>query len=236
MRPPEPRDLSPQAVNPAGRLKVLPAAFWATTTPAERFAFGTRHGFYNFPTTELVARLKEIIGGRKAIEIGAGHGQLAHALGIPGTDSKEQDSPAYKLIFGLRGQRTVTYGPSVVAMDAATAIRHYRPQVVIGCWVTQDHDGKDWTPGSGKLNGVDEGDVLANCETYVMIGNEDIHKDKRIWALPHTIVYPHYVVSRAVNGSRDFIAVWPGAHATLDDLANDYYALTEDDSDRTAAA
>ncbi len=206
-------DISAQALNPAGRLRILPAAFWAGVTPIERLAFGMRHGIYGLPTVELVARLKEIIGGRTAIEIGAGHGQLAHALGIPGTDSKEQEAPGLKLYYALRGQRTVKYGPSVVQMDAATAVRHYRPQVVIGCWVTQEHDGENWTPGAGKFNGVDEVDVIAQCETYVLIGNEEVHKDKRIWSLPHTIEYPDFVYSRAVNGSRDFIAIWPGAQA-----------------------
>jgi len=230
------RDLSPLAINPAGRLKVLPTSFWAGTTAAERFALGARHGLYSYPTTELVERLTAIIDGRKAIEIGAGHGQLARALGITATDSKEQQGVAHKLLYGLQGQRTVKYGPDVVTMDGNTAVHHYQPQVVIACWVTQDATGAHWKPGSGKLNGIDEGDIIANCETYVFIGNEEVHADKHIWGLPHAIEYPDCVVSRAINGTRDFIAVWPGGNATIHNLAHDAVALTrETSSDRPAA-
>lgn len=250
MRPPQPRaqqpyyvvdlastrDLTPQAINPAGRLKVLPTAFWTGTTADERFAFGIRHGLYSYPTVELVERLTQIIGGRSAIEIGAGHGQLAHALGITATDSKEQEAPGIKAAYALQGQRTVKYGPSVVKMDGNTAVRHYQPQVVVACWVSQDATAEEWKAGFGKGNGVDEADVIANCETYVFVGNEEVHAKKRIWGLPHTIVYPGYVVSRAKNGSRDFLAVWTGGRATISDWMNDAQALKEDDSDRTAAA
>lgn len=41
------RDLAPEALGPDGRLRVLPAAFWAGTTPAERALFGHRHGLYS---------------------------------------------------------------------------------------------------------------------------------------------------------------------------------------------
>ncbi len=233
---PNARDLSPQALNPAGRLKVLPTAFWAGTTPAERFRFGVRHGLYSFPTVELVAQLKQIIDGRTAIEIGAGHGQLAHALGIIGTDSKEQEATGIKVAYALQGQQTVKYGPSVVKMDGNSAVRHFKPQVVIACWVTQDATADEWEYGLGKGNGIDEADILTQCETYIFIGNEEVHKGKRIWSLPHTIAYPEYVVSRAVNGSRDFLAVWPGGRATVTDWTRDALALKENDSDRSTAA
>src|SRR5437870_13008299 len=40
------RDISPEALDGDGRLKVLPAAYWAGTTPDERALFGVNHGLY----------------------------------------------------------------------------------------------------------------------------------------------------------------------------------------------
>lgn len=202
------RDLRPEVLGTDGRMQILPAAFWTATTAEERLLLGTRTGVYSFPTVELVNQLREIIDGRSAIEIGAGHGVLADALDIPGTDNMEQAEPGLRMYYQLRGQKPVTYGPNVVRMDAAGAVRHYRPQVVIGCWVTQGSDGKDWKPGFGKLHGVDEDDIITHCETYVFVGNREVHKDKRIWRLPHTVHTPPYVISKAINGSPDFIAAW----------------------------
>lgn len=204
------RDISPDVLDEHGRLRVLPAAYWATTTPAERLLFGALHGIYSFPTVELVERLQQIINGRSAIEIGAGHGVLAEALGIPATDSREQERPEWRALIALQGQHPVPYGDNVQQMHASRAVRRHKPDVVIGCWVTQK-----WDPHrpirESKPDGVDEEDILRNCATYVLVGNEKIHRQKHIWSRPHTIEHPPYVYSRAMNGTRDFIATWQGS-------------------------
>lgn len=204
------RDISPDVLDEHGRLRVLPAAYWATTTPAERLLFGALHGIYSFPTVELVERLQQIINGRSAIEIGAGHGVLAEALGIPATDSREQERPEWRALIALQGQQPVPYGDNVQQMHASRAVRRHKPDVVIGCWVTQK-----WDPSrpirESKPDGVDEEDILRNCATYVLVGNEKIHRQKHIWSRPHTIEHPPYVYSRAMNGTRDFIATWQGS-------------------------
>jgi hypothetical protein len=205
------RDIAPDVLDDTGRLRVLPAAYWATTTAEERALLGHRHGLYSFPTVELVEHLRNLINGRPAIEIGAGHGVLAQALDIPATDSREQDKPEYRLLYAMQGQPPVRYGPNVVEAEARRAVRRYRPDVVIGCWVTQNYvPDKEWVAGDSKLNGIDEFDIIRQCATYVVVGNEHVHRNKRIWRRPHTIEYPPYVYSRAQNGSRDFIATWPG--------------------------
>lgn len=88
------RDLAPRLLDAAGAPRVVPAAALANTTPEERLRFGVEHGIYAFPTEELVAFLRDLIGGRSAIEIGAGHGRLAAALGIPATDNRQREGPA----------------------------------------------------------------------------------------------------------------------------------------------
>jgi hypothetical protein len=203
------RDLSPEALDEHGRLRVMPAAFWADTTADERSAFGNRHGLYSFPTVELVAHLQHLIAGRSAIEIAAGHGVLAQALGIPGTDSRQQDKQPWRGILVGSGVTPVPYGPDVIECHASRAVRRFKPQVVIGCFVTHRYE-RDRHEAGGNEEGVDERDVLANCETYILVGNENVHRNSVLWSRPHDIEYPPFVYSRAREGGREFIAVWRG--------------------------
>lgn len=203
------RDISGEVLDERGLPRVLPASYWATTTPDERAVFGHRYGLYSFPTVELVDYLRDLIGGRPAIEIGAGHGVLATALDIPATDSKQHEMPEYKLMYnrGDGGHPPAPYGPNVIHLDAAAAVYKFRPKVVIACWVSHKFNPRR-PRASGNERGVNEGNVIDRCETYVLVGNEAIHRDKPIWERPHTIIYPGFVYSRARNGSRDFIATW----------------------------
>jgi hypothetical protein len=203
------RDISPDVLDDQGQMRVLPAAYWASTTPSERALFAHYQGIYSFPTTELVEYLHELIDGRKAIEIGAGHGILAKALDIPATDNRMQAKARYRRIYEQTGQPTVKYGRHVVELDAAAAVRRYQPDLVIGCWVTQKYDPARHWAGGNEI-GIDEEDVIANVEQYVVIGNDQVHDSKSIWNLPHTRRYLPFVYSRAANGSRDFLAIWPG--------------------------
>lgn len=207
--PTQVRDLASEVLDEQGRPRILPAAYWATTTPEERALLGHRHGLYSLPTVELVGHLRQLIGDRSAIEIGAGNGVLAEALGIPATDSRQQEIPEYRMRISLAGQAPVRYGPNVVHMDARAAVRHYRPDVVVGCWVTHRYDPRRHAAGGNEV-GIDEEDVIRRCRLYVVVGNEAVHAGKVIWRLPYRIEYPSWLYSRAVNGSRDFIATWRG--------------------------
>jgi len=209
LHPDQIRDITPEALDENGRLRVLPTAFWQTTTPQERALFGHRHGLYSFPTVELVEYLRENIGDRPAIEIGAGHGVLAEALGIPATDNRMQEMPRYRGIYEAARQPTVPYGPNIVNCSAQEAVRRYQPAVVIGCWVTHRYDPRRHAAGGNEI-GVDEADILRNCAEYVVIGNERVHQHKEIWNRRHAIGYPEFLYSRAQNGTPDFLAVWSG--------------------------
>jgi hypothetical protein len=190
-------------------MQILPAAFWASTTTDERALFGINTGIYSFPTIELVERLREIIDGRSAIEIGAGNGVLAEALGIPGTDSYQQVMPEYRLFYDMHGLPIVPYGPNVVEMHASRAVRHHKPQVVIGCWVTHKFKPEEAERGGNEV-GIDELDVLQHCASYVFVGHERVHQYSRLWSQKHAIEFPPFVYSRALAGSRDFIAIIKG--------------------------
>lgn len=201
------RDLSPDVLDDTGRLKVMPAEYWAGTTREERALFGGRRGLYSFPTVELVEYLGNAINGRRAIEIGAGHGVLAEALGITATDSYQQRKPKYRKIYEDAGQTIVPYGPNVERMDAREAISRYHPEVVIGAWVTHKYNPAQHWDG-GNEEGVDEAHIVKNVKLYVAIGNQKVHRGKAIWSQLHLIMYPKWVWSRAMNGSPDFVARW----------------------------
>lgn len=201
------RDLSPEVLDDAGRLKILPAEYWAGTTINERAVFGVSHGIYCFPTTELVEHLGNTINGRTAIEIGAGCGVLADALGITGTDSYQQLKPKYRKVYEQAKQAIVPYGPNVLRMDAREAISRYHPEVVIGAWVTHKYNPAQHWDG-GNEDGVDEMHILRNVKTYVAIGNQKVHRGKAIWSQLHLIMHPPWVYSKAMNGTPDFVARW----------------------------
>lgn len=201
------RDLTPDVLDRDGRMRVLPASYWAATTVMERAVFGNAHGIYAFPTVELVQRLTELIGGRTAIEICAGHGVLGQALGIPATDNRMQEDGDTMRFFNQIGMPPVRYGTNVIACPANEAVRRYRPQVVIGCWVMHQYRPDRHFAG-GNPAGVDEADIVNNCEQYIVVGNEQVHRHSPLWERPHQVEYPDYLYSRALNGSREFLARW----------------------------
>lgn len=203
------RDISGKLLDEDGILRVVPARILEATTAEERLLFGVRHGIYSFPTEELCEYLRKRIAGRRAIEIGAGHGVLAQALGIPATDNRQQEESGVRAHYRALGQPTVPYGAHVEKLSAMEAISAYRPQVVIACWVTQRFDPLRPDLG-GSTTGVDEEAVIESCAEYIFVGNERVHQNKQIWALPHEKLEPAWIFSRAVNGSPDFIASWQG--------------------------
>lgn len=205
--PSQVRDISPEVLDEAGRLRVMPASYWAGITPHERALFGHRQGIYSFPTVELVEHLRELIAGRRAIEVGAGHGVLAEALGIMATDNRMQIKHPYNRVYELTGQPPVRYGANVIDIDANSAVRRYKPKVVIGCWVTHKYDRRRHSAGGNEI-GINEGDLIDRAEQYVVIGNDLVHRDKEIWSRPHTKTRHPFIFSRATNGTPEFLAVW----------------------------
>lgn len=201
------RDISPLLLDEQGQLQVVPATVLADTTREERLLFGVRHGIYGLLTQELVDWLRSFISARSAIEIGAGHGRLAAALGIPATDNRQQEDPAIRAYYEALRQPVVRYGNNVERLAGEEAVRKYKPQVVLACWVTHRYDANRHEAG-GNQDGVTEEAVIAECDEYVFIGNTQVHAGKPIWALPHERLTPPWLYSRAQNGSPNFIAIW----------------------------
>ncbi len=169
--------------------------------------FGHLNGIYQFPTHELTDYLIEHIGGRTAIEVGSGNGVIGRELNIPRTDSHLQERPDIKLYYEMLKQPVLKYGPDVERLECSEAIRKYKPQVVIGCWVTQKLPKELLVAGGigGNVDGLDEAFILFGntcVEEYIVVGNEKVHGDKLILSNPKvkvTIEHPLWLVSRASN-------------------------------------
>lgn len=203
------RDCSADVMADAARglPRIMPADYYRAMSVDERAMLGARNAMYSFPTVELVQWIQDEIGGRSAIEIGSGNGALAAALGIPATDNCMQEDPAIVAVYEAAGQKAIIYGAHVKRMSAAEAVAGYKPQVVVACWVTHLFR-EDRRSAGGNMFGVDEEALIDACETYIFIGNEQVHRNKSIWDRPHRIIYPEWLFSRAHNGTKDFIAVW----------------------------
>lgn len=190
-------------------LSPVPAADLLEFPPDQIRGWCHRHAVYQLATIELVARLQELVGGRPAIEIAAGYGHIGRALRIPRTDSWLQAEPEVMAYFQSLQQPTIAYPPDVERLTALEAIDHYKPEVVIACWVTQA-----WWPGRvlgvGPQHELDEQAILTapSVRRYVMVGNRRTHKDKPIRKLPHAELAAEWIVSRDLFPSENRIFVW----------------------------
>lgn len=205
----------PELLGPDGQVLLLPDDFYSDIARYNLWD-GVRlwchqHARYGLPTVELVSWLKDEIGVRLAIEIGAGSGDLCHYLGCKGTDSHLQAVPSVAAQYKAGNQPTVTYGRHVEALTAEQAILKYRPEVVIACWVTQFIDlSAPPDPGNtvGSPCGVREDRIVNAGMTYILIGNEMVHGDKRIMSIPHETLMLPFVRSRSAFPDKDRIWIW----------------------------
>lgn len=195
-------------------VKLLPASFWRRLPPPDLQAFCWAFARYGIPTLEAVDYLTQLIRGRKAIEIGAGAGDWAYHLGITATDSKIQATQDTQAALLMGGQPPVIYGPNVQQLEAAEAVALHRPEVVIGSWVTQWFDPEKDIVGEAQAfeHGVNELDLLASpwVETYMVVGNMNVHGRKRARRLPHVVLKEPALglVSRAREPQKNCLFVW----------------------------
>ena len=173
----------------AGRLTPVPAAALRDVDWLTLRIWCHYRGVYGIPTVELVEKLRELIGGRRAIEIGAGRGVFGRALGIPMTDSKAMERSDVRAVYAQMGQPVTPYGDDVEHLDAAAAVEKYAPEVVVGSWITQlispvIHGFN--VPGS--IYGVDECALVRRVGTYLLFGARRTHDAKFLFADPEVEV------------------------------------------------
>lgn len=193
-----------------GRLKIHPAEELRKIAHLELMAWANGKGIYCVPSTELIDWLRQEIRGRKAIEICAGNGAIARALGIPATDSYMQTDEVMSALYKVMGQKPIEPPKDVYKFEANDAVDHFKPKVVIGAYVTQKYqDGDEGPPKiNSSLYGVDELSLLPKVERYITIGNELSHGDKRLRKLPHRVYQFDWVFTRSAHPQMNNIVVW----------------------------
>jgi len=163
---------------------------------------------YGLPTVETVEWLKNRITGRKTIEIGSGAGDLAHYLNIPATDNRLQEKPEIKAYYQLMGQVPITYPDWVEKLEAEQAIAVYKPECVVASWVTQWIDPNlPYPEEGGSVFGIREDKIVEAGYTYILIGNYNTHRNKKIMQIPHEEYRLPFLRSRNVDGE-DAIYIW----------------------------
>lgn len=200
------KDISSSLLLPNGRLKLLSEKEYDKFASNDLRYFCHTHARYGLPTVELIEYIKNIIAGRSAIEIGSGHGDLGYHLGIPMTDSKEQYDPSIHAYYEAVGQPIIQYPDAVEKLEALEAVNKYKPKVIVASWVTTYSPFE--TTFASSPSGVKEDKLLSQVETYILVGNEDNHRDKPIMKLSHTTEKGSFIRSRAKFPENDRIYVW----------------------------
>lgn len=174
-----------------------------------------KNGYYQLPSYQLIHFLRNIIDDwgivqNVAIEIGAGNGCIGHNLGIPITDNCLQQRPDMALHYAMLNQPTINYPNDIVRLKAEDAIREYKPNIVIGCWITEKIKGGITI---GAIEGPDEDFIMAypTVQKYIVVGNLRTHgnkallKDKRYKS---TILQPEWLYSRSLYKSDNCILIF----------------------------
>lgn len=190
-----------------GMLQVMPASFYATKPQNDLSVWCVRRGFYCLPTLELVEFIRDQIDCEDAIEIGSGNGCLGRAVGIPLTDSRQQERDDVQALYQSLNQAITTYGDDVEKLTGLEAVEKYKPRVVVAAWVTHR-----WSPKHpklrGNMNGVDDGKLLdKKCvRKYIFVGHERVHALKPILGRRHTTHRPPFY-SRAFDAG-NVVWIW----------------------------
>jgi hypothetical protein len=193
-----------------GLLKVVPASILQSANPTHLIMWGNKKGVYCLPTTELIEWLQEQISGRSAIEICSGNGAIGRALNIPRTDSYIQTTPEMMAYYALLSAIPIFPPEDVLKFEANEAVDHFKPEVVLGSYITQKYlPGDENEPKVGSsLYGVDELALLPKVKTYITIGNKLTHGDKRIRKFPHQTFQFPWLFTRSVKPQNNEISVW----------------------------
>jgi hypothetical protein len=200
------QDISKDLLEPNGKMKLLSYEYYQTLKWENFRLFCHEYARYGIPTKELVHFIKSLIDGKTALEIGAGSGDLGYHLGIKMTDSKIQDSKPVKRLYELTKQPTIKYGKDVEKLEALEAVKKYKPQVVVASWVTT-YSPTATNYGSSP-HGINEKEILDLVDTYILIGNLDIHGDKPImdeFSFEYNLPWN---ISRAARLENNRIWVW----------------------------
>ena len=193
-----------------GLVEPFPSSTLDHVPPEHIMLWCAKNAVYQLPTIELIDWLREHCGiekGFRAIEICAGKSGIGRALGIPSTDSYAQVAdPFIQVYYQMLGQPIVEPPDYVEKIDANEAVKKYKPNVVIGSWVTQrwlSEEDKD-----GNMYGPLEEEWVDAGTMYVHIGNKAVHGTKRILDRPWNGYHYPWLRSRAHDPRQNYIWQW----------------------------
>lgn len=166
-------------------------------------------GIHTIVTTELLQFLKAEIGEQTAIEIGAGRGIVGKELGIPQTDSHLIDSnPEVRVYYSLMNECVTPLPSHVLKFEANAAVDHFKPDVVVGCWITEfSNVPQPNTSGYG----VDEARLFSKVKKYIVVGNQQTHGQKTLLKRKHRAYHFPWIVSRSIYPNEEMIYIWENA-------------------------
>ena len=191
-----------------GHISELSASAWQQFPWDDVRLFMHEYPVYVLPTTELLDVLEDLTADyEKVIEIGAGTGSIGRLLGIKMTDSyMQQDNKVAKKLYELTGQPAIKYPQDVIKADALTAYRRFKPDCILGCYVTHKYREDI---GSGNMFGVDFERLLPLVKRLILVGNKFTHADNPIMALEHMeIDLKGGLITRSNERALDRIFVW----------------------------
>lgn len=191
-----------------GHIRELPASAWKQFPWDDVRLFMHEYPVYVLPTTELLDVLEDLTADyEKVIEIGAGTGSVGRMLGIKMTDSyMQQDNKVAKKLYELTGQPVIKYPRDVIKADALAAYRRFKPDCILGCYVTHKYREDI---GSGNMFGVDFERLLPLVKRLILVGNKFTHADNPIMAIDHMeIDLNGGLITRSSERALDRIFVW----------------------------
>lgn len=178
-------------------------------------------GVFQLPTIELIDFINHLISGRSAIEICCGIGTIAKSLNIPATDRKLSEGTGNEFHdYILKKEENefnkyaYNFPDFVEKLTAYRAIEKYKPEVVIGCWVTEKARGRKI--GSGY--GVEEDKILDRVGTYIHCGNSanPLHSKKYIRKFKHWTIEADWLLDKASLRGPSQIKIWTAEEPNWD--------------------
>lgn len=190
-------------------------------------------GLYTFPTFELCEWLESQIDDNpeyephSAIEICGGTGWIGRQLRIPTTDVKNMENPEVQKIMLDSMSIPTIYANDVETLEASEAVNKYKPEIVIGSYVTSRQlvdkiDRKKAMtvgiklPYGGVMKqnlmdlvrkevkvGVDVQSICRKVYKVILVCNMRVHKNESYMSLPHqTLSFPWLVTRGDVSQAR----------------------------------
>lgn len=176
------KEIVENLISSDGRIYPVPYSFIKDDTLDTLNLVMQALGLYTFPTLELCDWLQGQIDDdpelepHSAIEICGGTGWIGRQLGIKSTDIKNMENPIVQEVMLKSFSVPTIYASDVETLEASEAVRKYKPEIVIGSYVTSKQlvdkidKRKAITVGYRVMGGVIEQNLMDLARKEVRVG------------------------------------------------------------------